>query len=370
MKRVLLLAPDESPLHEPEQGVSEECEQRRGNSTREDQGIVHRCDPAKDVHAEPACADRRSNRRDPNAHDGGDAHTREDYAGGEGQLDEPEQLAIRHAHPPPRLAYRGVHPCNSRVRVAHDRQQRIDDEGGDCRPRTDPEDRNQETEQRETRNGLEHVRDAQHRPTPGGPARGEHSQRQSERQGDRRRDRHEADVLAEEQPHFARVTRVEVEQLQAASMNLRTTGNALARNSSGVPRNASRPASSSPMRVPSNKPSRTSCVTNTIAFPSVPSSARNSRCSSSRVMGSRAPNGSSSSSSGGSSARARAIPTRWRWPPESWCGKRAAKISGSNPTKESSSRTRRSIRSLGHCSSRGNRPTLPATVKCGKSPTS
>jgi len=39
-----------------------------------------------------------------------------------------------------------------------------------------------------------------------------------------------------------------------------------------------------------------------------------------RVTGSIAPNGSSISSTGGSAARARATPTRWRWPPESCAG--------------------------------------------------
>ncbi len=36
-----------------------------------------------------------------------------------------------------------------------------------------------------------------------------------------------------------------------------------------------------------------------------------------RVIGSKAPNGSSSKITGGSAARARATPTRCRWPPES-----------------------------------------------------
>ena len=39
-----------------------------------------------------------------------------------------------------------------------------------------------------------------------------------------------------------------------------------------------------------------------------------------RVWASSAENGSSSSSTAGSTASARAMPTRWRMPPESWCG--------------------------------------------------
>ena len=47
---------------------------------------------------------------------------------------------------------------------------------------------------------------------------------------------------------------------------------------------------------------------------------RNSFWSRSRLIGSMAPKGSSISISGGSTASARATPTRWRWPPESWPG--------------------------------------------------
>src|SRR6266446_442253 len=368
--RASSLPPNEPSLHQAEQCVSQQREQRGGDGACEDQGVVHRRHAAENVDAEPARADRRGNRRDPHTHHGGDAHAREDDAGSEGELDEPQQLTISHAHSPTRLAHRGVHAGNPRVGVADNGEERVDDERGDSGPRADPEHRNQEPEEGETRDGLEDIRDAEHRPAPGRTARHEDTEGQSDQRRESGGNRDEADVLPQEQPHFACVTAVKLEQPHAASMNLRTSGSVLARNSSGVPRNASRPASSSPMRVPSNNPSRTSCVTRTIAFPSVPSRARNSRWSSRRVMGSSAPNGSSRRSSGGSRAKARAMPTRWRWPPESWCGNRAAKVSGSSPTSARSSRTRRAMRSAGHCSSRGNSPTLAATEKWGKSPTS
>ena len=53
-------------------------------------------------------------------------------------------------------------------------------------------------------------------------------------------------------------------------------------------------------------------------------SRRSQRRSSFRTRASSAPNGSSSSSTLGSTASARARAMRWRWPPESWCGKRSA----------------------------------------------
>ena len=51
--------------------------------------------------------------------------------------------------------------------------------------------------------------------------------------------------------------------------------------------------------------------------------------------------GSSAISRSGSLASAMAIMTRWRWPPESWCGKAPRRFSGSRmPTLRSSSSTR------------------------------
>ena len=55
---------------------------------------------------------------------------------------------------------------------------------------------------------------------------------------------------------------------------------------------------------------------------------------------SSADTGSSATISFGRRASARAIPIRWRWPPENWCGKRFA-CSGDKPTASSSSLTRR-----------------------------
>ena len=57
-------------------------------------------------------------------------------------------------------------------------------------------------------------------------------------------------------------------------------------------------------------------------------SSRNSRCKSSRVIGSSAANGSSNSSSGGSAASARAIPTRCFCPPESCARIASAEFAG------------------------------------------
>ncbi len=60
-----------------------------------------------------------------------------------------------------------------------------------------------------------------------------------------------------------------------------------------------------------------SWVTKMIVLRTSPWIRSSSFCSRVRVIGSRAPNGSSISITGGSAASARASPTRWRSPPES-----------------------------------------------------
>ena len=68
----------------------------------------------------------------------------------------------------------------------------------------------------------------------------------------------------------------------------------------------------------------------------------------SRVMASSAPKGSSIISTSGSSARARAMDTRWRMPPDSCAGYRSAAYS--RPTRRSSSSARSRCRSRGTAS--------------------
>ena len=75
-------------------------------------------------------------------------------------------------------------------------------------------------------------------------------------------------------------------------------------------------------------------------------SRRNSFWSRSRTIGSTAPNGSSMSMIGGSAASARATPTRWRSPPDSWLGKRSRYFAGSRPTRPSSSSDARPLARL------------------------
>ena len=74
------------------------------------------------------------------------------------------------------------------------------------------------------------------------------------------------------------------------------------------------------MRSPSNTASSTEWVMNTTVFLCSSQMRSSSSCSSSLFCASSAENGSSISRISGSLAKARAIDTRWRMPPESWCG--------------------------------------------------
>src|SRR5262245_57243711 len=74
------------------------------------------------------------------------------------------------------------------------------------------------------------------------------------------------------------------------------------------------------MRSPRNTASSTEWVMKTTVFLCSSQMRSSSSCSSSLFWASSAENGSSISRISGSLAKARAIETRWRMPPESWCG--------------------------------------------------
>ena len=91
--------------------------------------------------------------------------------------------------------------------------------------------------------------------------------------------------------------------------------------SSGGPNWARRPPSSiTAIKSPILIASSMSWVTKMIVLARSCCRRRNSSWRRSRTIGSTAANGSSMSMSGGSAARARATPTRWRSPPDSWNG--------------------------------------------------
>src|SRR6185295_13586013 len=88
-----------------------------------------------------------------------------------------------------------------------------------------------------------------------------------------------------------------------------------------------------------------SWVTRTTLLPRTCSSL-NSPSTSSPVRESRAPVGSSASRRAGRLARARAMATLWRWPPESWAGRAFAFSTIPTCSSSSSARWRRSLRPI------------------------
>ena len=71
--------------------------------------------------------------------------------------------------------------------------------------------------------------------------------------------------------------------------------------------------------------------------------------------------GSSAMTMSGLSASAMAIITRWRWPPENWCGYLCIEASGSGmPTRRISARARASASGAGHAVDAHHLAELPA----------
>src|SRR5699024_7389340 len=106
-----------------------------------------------------------------------------------------------------------------------------------------------------------------------------------------------------------------------------------------------------------------SWVTKSVVLPTLRWMSRNSSCTATRVIGSRAPKGSSMSMTGGSAASARAMPTRCCCPPDSCAGYRDNQVStGVRPTSSSSSAVRSLIRARSHLRMVGTVAMFSATV--------
>ena len=104
-----------------------------------------------------------------------------DHRERERQLDAPAPLARRHPDAVGRLEHRRIDVADAGVRVAQDRQQRVDDERHDRRARADAADErdgNQEPEEREARDRLHDVGEAENRPREARPARQGDSERE------------------------------------------------------------------------------------------------------------------------------------------------------------------------------------------------
>src|SRR6516225_9254552 len=230
--------------------------------------------------------------------------------------------------------------------------------------------RQQKTEQRQAGHGLDDTGETQQAAPQAGPARQQHSSGNRDRRRHRDRNHDQPQMLEGEGEHFTREKWTHSFFPSRLARNARDSWVAPERNSPGVATRSTVPFLIRTIREASISASRTSCVTNSAALWKWARNSRKCRCSSKRVIGSSAPNGSSNSSRGGSAASARAIPTRCFWPPDSPRGYLAPNSCGGRPTASSTRFTRFSRASAAQPSSFGTRPALAATVQCGNRPKS
>src|SRR6266581_4511080 len=332
----------QAALEEAEEEVREDGEKSGGDGAGEDEGIAYKGDTTEDECAEAAGVD------------GGFDDGRVDA----GEAD---------------------------IGIAQDGQKRVEDQsddGGALANAADEGNGNEEAEKGEAGNSLEDAGDAKRDGAQSGAVDDEHAERDANenRNGHGNDDESEmverggedfGAVLGEEGPtaHLGAHAGTPGATISEA-VKARTSGWSRRRNSCGEALATTRPACNSTMREARSKASRKSCVTKTIVLPRRRARALNSRWSSARVTGSSAPKGSSIRRIGGSAARARATPTRCRWPPESSRERRRANSRGSRPTSWSISSTRAAVRAGSHFSKVGTRATFSATVKWGKRPAS
>ena len=163
-------------------------QRRRRHRAGEDHRRIDHRQPAEDVFAEPAGADRRGDRRGADADDRRDADAGDDRRQRQRQLDLPEQLARRHAERRPGLDQRAIDAAHARDRRPDDRQQRVEDQHDDRDARAEAADqrqRQQESEHRQAGNRLDDVGEPDERRAQPRPPRGEDAERHADR--DRRR---------------------------------------------------------------------------------------------------------------------------------------------------------------------------------------
>ena len=190
------VAHTDGPLGISENEVGSDRDQRRRNRACQNEHIVVHSQAAKDVTPQPARIDGRGDSGGSDADHRCDSHAGENHSQGEGQLNLEKQLAIGHSHTAAGLANSRVHAVNPGKSVANNRQQRIEHERNDRRPRADTAhyfdvkeieiERDQKTEQRQARHRLHDVGDPEDGLTQTGPSSEQNSQRHADENGDAR----------------------------------------------------------------------------------------------------------------------------------------------------------------------------------------
>src|ERR1700730_10663936 len=323
----------QSPLHSSEHKVGEERQQRGRNGACQNHLVVHHGQSAKNILSEAARTNRCCNGCQSNGEHRGNSQSGDNDSRGQRQFHLEEQLAIGQSHGPSGLDHRRIDAANACVSIADQRQQRIERERQDRQPASafsDPRRRKKKAEQGKAWDGLDDVRAAKHRLAELRNASDQDAEGNSNERGKKCGDACQRHVLQRKIEHLLAICHHELQEIHAdhlvsagpenASTYARTSGCCVRENSVAGWSTTRRPSSISAIRSARSRASRRSWVTKMTAFCMRCCSARNSFCISDLVMGSSAPKASSRIRIGGSAARARATPTRCRWPPESWLG--------------------------------------------------
>ena len=130
-----------------------------------------------------------------------------------------QQLARSEAHGDRRLAHWRADAGNPHVGIANHRQQRVESERDDRQTictSAQPRQRQQQSEERETGNGLHYVGAAQHKRLPLWTARQQDSQRHSDKDGQQHGNSHQPQVFGGQGRHFAFMGEEEVQTISRA----------------------------------------------------------------------------------------------------------------------------------------------------------
>src|SRR5215469_5232639 len=313
--------------------IREQRQNRRRNRTRQDYAIIHHGQSTKNKFSQTTGTNRGGDRCQSHANHGGYSHSGENPAHRQRQLHFEQQLRFGKSHAASGFHHRRIHTANPVKGVSDNRQQCVQRQGQNRQPiHTFPQPRHgqQKAKQGEARNGLDDICAGENRPIEPHPMRNQNPQRNPNQCRHKRGPSDQPQMLQGEVQHLRAVMKHELDHIHdvprfaadsSPSPNARTYADAHGSedftNSAGDSTVTNLPASISAILDPSRNASRKSWVTNTTVFCKRCCSNRNSRCTSSRVSGSSAPNGSSINRIAGSAASARATPTRCRCPPES-----------------------------------------------------
>src|ERR1700733_2650100 len=170
----------QTPLDPSQAEIRRQRQDCGRNRSGQDEFVVHHRETAKNELAESSGADCRCNGGESNRDHDRYPDARKNHTHRQRQLHLEQPLAIGKSHSPPSFDNEWIHPADSRVGVANDRQEGIESERQDCQPigtGADPRHGQQETEERQTWNRLNDVRSSQYRLVPNRIVSAQYAQR-------------------------------------------------------------------------------------------------------------------------------------------------------------------------------------------------